>query len=277
MRWTPFFVAPFLFASALIAQDAENCKDHPLFNRMTDFHISGCTVKDFDGWKFPLGRVWNAEDKGQTVEGKWFEINYVRDEGKSTVSGLQLFRNFENALRNIQATIMAKVIEAGNAGCFICAKVAKPSSEIWVLITGGDDNYALNIVEKQIMEQVIQANDMYAALQKNGYIALDIHFDTNKATIKSDSQAIVDQIIELLKTNQTLKVSIEGHTDNTGTPAGNKKLSQDRANSVMSAVVAKGVPAARMSAVGWGQEKPVADNRTEEGKAKNRRVEIVKK
>jgi outer membrane protein OmpA-like peptidoglycan-associated protein len=118
---------------------------------------------------------------------------------------------------------------------------------------------------------------MLEALQKSGYVALDIHFDTNKATIKPESKGIVDQIAELMQSNPSLKVGIEGHTDNSGTPAGNKKLSEDRAKSVLAAVAAKGTPGARMSAVGWGQEKPVADNRTEEGRAQNRRVEVVKK
>ncbi len=76
---------------------------------------------------------------------------------------------------------------------------------------------------------------------------------------------------------QILRVSIEGHTDNVGDPAANKKLSSDRANAVMNALIAKGIDKSRLSSVGWGQEKPVADNGTDEGRAKNRRVEIVKK
>jgi len=87
----------------------------------------------------------------------------------------------------------------------------------------------------------------------------------------------VDQIFELLNSDPALKISIEGHTDNVGDAAANKKLSNERAKSVMDALIAKGVDKTRLSFIGWGQEKPVADNRTDEGKAKNRRVEIVKK
>ena len=85
------------------------------------------------------------------------------------------------------------------------------------------------------------------------------------------------EIAALLKGNPELQVSIEGHTDSTGTPQGNKALSDERAKAVLAAVAALGVDAARLSSVGWGQDKPVADNATEEGRAKNRRVEIVKK
>ena len=74
-----------------------------------------------------------------------------------------------------------------------------------------------------------------------------------------------------------MKVSIEGHTDNVGSAESNKKLSEERAKAVMAAVVAKGIAANRLSAIGRGQEMPIADNRKEEGRSLNRRVEIVKK
>lgn len=277
MRFAPVFPAALLCVSALVAQDAEGSKDHPLFNRMPRFHITEYAQREFDGFKFPTGKDVGDETRVQTVEGKLFDISYEKNEESPDVSFLAIARNFENALKKIGATLVAKTVEPGNSYSFITAKIAKPGSEIWVLLTGSDSNYRLNIVEKQAMEQVIQANDMYAALQKDGFIALDIHFDTGKATIKPDSQDLVAQIAELLKGNPSLKVSLEGHTDNTGTPAGNKQLSKDRAKAVVAAVAAKGVASARMVAVGWGQEKPVADNRTENGRAKNRRVEVVKK
>lgn len=81
----------------------------------------------------------------------------------------------------------------------------------------------------------------------------------------------------MLTTESNLVVSIEGHTDDTGTPAHNRLLSQQRAEAVVAALVGRGIAAGRLSATGWGQEKPVADNRTEEGRARNRRVEIVRR
>jgi outer membrane protein OmpA-like peptidoglycan-associated protein len=77
--------------------------------------------------------------------------------------------------------------------------------------------------------------------------------------------------------NTALTVSIEGHTDNVGNAKNNKTLSEERAKSVMSLIIKNGIPSTRMSASGWGQEKPIADNATDEGRAKNRRVELVKK
>jgi outer membrane protein OmpA-like peptidoglycan-associated protein len=127
------------------------------------------------------------------------------------------------------------------------------------------------------MVQEVAADAMFEALSKDGFMALYINFDTGKAEIKPESQGTVAQIVALLNGHADLKLSIEGHTDNVGTPAANKTLSEQRAQAVMAAVVKGGIDASRLSAAGWGQEKPVADNRSEDGRSKNRRVEIVKK
>jgi outer membrane protein OmpA-like peptidoglycan-associated protein len=158
-------------------------------------------------------------------------------------------------------------------------QIDKNGARIYVGIELFNDgrNISLTILEQKAMEQEITANDMWEALQKDGFMTLYINFDTNKATIKPESKGIIDQIVELMKSQSNLKISIEGHTDSQGSPAANKKLSLNRAKAVIKAVSAGGINPSRMSAVGWGQEKPVADNRTEEGRAKNRRVEIVKK
>jgi outer membrane protein OmpA-like peptidoglycan-associated protein len=141
----------------------------------------------------------------------------------------------------------------------------------------GNIIHDLIVLEIALMKQEITANEMLDALNKNGYIALNILFETGKSDIQQESLPIVDQIFELMKSDATIKISIEGHTDNVGDAASNKKLSNDRAKAVMDALIAKGIDKIRMSFVGWGQEKPVADNRSEEGRVQNRRVEIVKK
>jgi OOP family OmpA-OmpF porin len=137
-------------------------------------------------------------------------------------------------------------------------------------------NY-LTLVVKEAMKQDVTASDMFDALNREGHIALYINFDTGKSVIKPESKPIINQIVEMLKSNPELKISVEGHTDNVGNPKSNKTLSDARANSVVAAIVGQGVDAKRLSAVGYGQDKPIADNNTEEGRAKNRRVELVKK
>jgi len=277
MTFLLFFCA--LSTSLAFAQneDTEGCKDHPLFNRMTNYHIADCEFKEFDAHNFTIENSTDGEAKTETIEGKHYHYTYILNEGAPEASNLQVFRNFENALKSIHATIVGKVVESGNSYSFICAKIANGKNETWVRIEASAPEYYITIVEREAMAQVIQANDILTALNTDGFIALDILFDTGKSTIKPESLPLIDEIHTLLASNASLNVSIEGHTDNVGNAAGNKTLSENRAKAVMNALLAKGIVKERLSAVGWGQEKPVADNRTDDGRAKNRRVEIIKK
>ncbi len=248
-------------------QDAENCKDHPMFTRMKNFFISDCKSR-FDAHVFYL-----TDGTEKTVEGQMTTVDYALREGSQQPSPLQIRRNFENAIKSLAGTILC-LSDNG-----VCGKIVKSGREVWVdvqIYNDGND-YTLTVVEVSAMVQEVTASDMLTALNKDGYIALYINFDTGKSDIKPESLPVVEQIVHLLKDNPELKLGIEGHTDNVGTPAANKTLSEQRAKAVLAAVVRNGVAAARLTAVGWGQEKPIADNRSEDGRAKNRRVEIVKK
>jgi outer membrane protein OmpA-like peptidoglycan-associated protein len=160
----------------------------------------------------------------------------------------------------------------------VVGKAVKDGNELWVeAVTLGGDDFYLTIVLKELMKQDVTASNMFEALNRDGHIALYINFDTGKSIIRDESKPIIEQIVQMLKTNPELKISVEGHTDNVGTPASNKTLSEARAKSVVSAIVAQGISAERLSPAGYGQDKPIGDNNTEEGRAKNRRVELVKK
>jgi OOP family OmpA-OmpF porin len=256
-------------AGFLCAQeaDAEGCKDHPLLSRMKNFIIESCK-SSYDEYEFFL-----ADSETKMIEGNRTYLSYRLKEGAPQPSFLQVRRNYTNALKTLGATLLT---ERDNYASW---KLVKGEKEIWIALQVYNEGvlYDLNIIEIAAMEQEVTANEMLDALNKDGFIALYINFDTGKADLKPETQGTIDQITALLKSNEDLKVSIEGHTDNVGQPAANKTLSEQRAKSVMNAVLKGGIAAGRLSAVGWGQEKPVADNRSEEGRAKNRRVEIVKK
>ena len=258
-----------LFSGLCPAQepDAEGCKDHPMLSRLKNFYISSCE-SNFDAVEFTV-----ADDKVETVEGQKTTVNYSLQEGATTPSVLQIKRNYENAVKSLGGSVLY------DYEGYASMKVVKGGKEYWVSVqvynNGGD--YTLIIVEKGEMAQEVTASEMLDTLNRDGFMALYINFDTGKAMIKPESGPIIEQIASLLKDNEDLNLSVEGHTDNVGTPQSNKTLSEERAKAVVAAVVELGIDAGRLTAVGWGQEKPVADNRTEDGRAKNRRVEIVKK
>ena len=129
-------------------------------------------------------------------------------------------------------------------------------------------------------EPVVQQAKPQAAaapeIIEKGRTTLNVLFDTNKAVIKKNSFKDVDNLIGVMKNHPELNVVIEGHTDNVGSAAYNKKLSQKRADAVRKYMIEKGgIDAKRITAEGFGLEKPIADNKTKEGKAKNRRVEAA--
>lgn len=262
-------IAFLALAGAAFAQegDAENCKDHPMFSRMKNFIISDCKTS-FDAVEFYM-----PGSQTKTVEGQVTRIDYSLREGAPMPSVLQVRRNYGNAVKSLGGSVLYD--ESIN----LTARVVKNGKEIWVKLDVYNDgrDFTLNVLEVEAMVQEVTADAMYNALTKDGFIALYINFDTGKSAIKPESMPVVEQIAALMKAHADLKLSIEGHTDNVGTAASNKTLSEQRAKAVLDAVVKQGIAANLMTAVGWGQDKPVADNRTEEGKAKNRRVEIVKK
>ncbi len=118
---------------------------------------------------------------------------------------------------------------------------------------------------------------LYDRMMSDGkFITYGITFDVGKSTIKPESMGEMNRILQLLTENPTVKFSVEGHTDNTGNAASNRTLSEARSKAVVEKLVSMGVAADRLKSGGKGQSSPIADNGTDEGKAKNRRVEFVK-
>ncbi len=153
--------------------------------------------------------------------------------------------------------------------------------EVYVQISCGNSadvkNYIIHILEVQKMQQDIEVS-LKEAIDRDGKISMyGILFDVNKAIIKPESEKAIQTIIDYLNTNQSEKIIIVGHTDNAGLFASNITLSKERAKAVVEYLIAKGkINASRLISDGVGSLCPVATNTTEDGKALNRRVEIVK-
>ena len=254
-------------------------KDTPYFSGMPNHRITEASDQEFTDYRF-----YNGKDC-TSVEGKKYFRTYSLKEGAKQGSDLQISRNYSNSIKSMGGTIIFDG-ECSGANCaencggrMLVGKVIKGGSELWVEVAPFNEgnDYYLTVIVKEAMKQDVTASNMLDALTRDGHIALYINFDTGKATMRPESKPIITQIVEMLKGNPGLKVNVEGHTDNVGSPASNKTLSDERAKTVVAAIVAQGVDAKRLSALGHGQDKPIADNKTEEGRAKNRRVELVKK
>lgn len=254
-------------------------KDAPYFSGMPNHRIADASDQEFSGYRF-----FNGKDC-TTLEGKKYFRAYTLKENVKQSSDLQISKNYANAVRNMGGTVIFDG-ECSGAECaencgsrMMTGKVIKGGGELWVEVVPFNEgnDYYLTLVVKEEMKQDVTASGMLETLNRDGRIALYINFDTGKATVKSESQPIIAQIVQMLKANSGLMISVEGHTDNVGNPKSNKTLSDERAKSVVAAIIAGGIDAKRLSAVGHGQDKPIADNSSEEGRAKNRRVELVKK
>jgi OOP family OmpA-OmpF porin len=263
------------------AQETE-FKDTPYLSGMPSYEIWSAEDKDFDAYQFCDGK------KLVTVEGKLWKREYGLKNDGQEASGLQIIRNYSNAIKDMGGIILIEgtkettekvcASEAGYARQ-VTGKVTKGGNELWVEVGYHDYNgtYIITIVEKQLMKQDVTASAMLDSLNQQGHVALYINFDTGKSTIKPESEQIVAQIVEMMKSNPALELSVEGHTDNVGNPKSNQTLSEERAKAVVVAITAQGIAAERLSSVGHGQNMPIADNNTEDGRARNRRVELVKK
>jgi OOP family OmpA-OmpF porin len=308
MTWNRTLIVTGLFVllAAMIAKaqnpDLEGSKDHPLISRYPGSHITEYKQEDFDEFELPLGPLRDGKgEKSQHLEGKITLILYENPEGRSI---LEIYRNYESALRNSGFQILfscASVDECGGGTFsgfpgqpsqwwsdsgpvrYAAAKLSRQGGDIYVSLHVQPGQYGtwLNVIETKPMESglvKINAASLAADITRTGHASVyGIYFDTGKADVKPESDAALKEIAKLLEQTPDLKLYVVGHTDNVGTLASNMDLSRRRANAVTQVLTATyGVAAARLSAQGDGPTAPVASNDTEDGRAKNRRVDLVK-
>ena len=263
-------ISALMVTLAIADEDAEGCQDHPLLTRMPDFYIQDCETREFDQMDFV-----NEQGNDITVEGKKYYISHYINEDVQPPSEIQILRNFENAIQRIGGT---KIYEYGSD---IYLKLEKGNVITWINVHtwNGGAGYDLNILEEASMAQdiVADARSMAQDIKLTGKVALyGIYFDFNKAIVKPESEPTLKEIAKLLKQNPKLKLYVVGHTDNVGSMNTNMDLSQRRAQAVLQGLITKhGVDKARLAAWGVGPLSPAAPNKTDEGRAKNRRVELV--
>jgi OmpA-OmpF porin, OOP family len=240
----------------------------------------------FDGTKIiPVeGRLMTIDAEGTGASA--FQVFKTYESLVTGLGGVKVFEGKIDQMENLKLEFREKrhrypVLGDDQMGVYL---LRLPDKEIWVetyvsTFLRRRDRYYLTVVEKKALEvkaSLLPAEEMKKELDAKGHVALYINFDFDKAEIKPESQPIIDEILKLLKNNPNLKLTVEGHTDNLGAPDYNRRLSDSRAKAVVTALSTNGIAAQRLKAVGYGQDKPIADNSTDAGRAKNRRVELVK-
>lgn len=234
------------------------------------------------------GKVWksNVTPKSGSYDDwslPFFEKSY--DEAIKAVGGVKIFdgeiTKEEYDRYNKQAPYLGEDGSIGYPGENIKVyAIHRADGDVYIQLAGNNSGGKIDILQTAPFQQTIkmlQSGEIQKDLAEKGKAVLYINFDTDKATLKPDGKAAVGEIAKALDADKTLKVAINGYTDNTGNDAHNVQLSKDRAAAVLAALTASGIDKARLSSEGFGAQNPIADNSTEAGKAQNRRVELVKK
>jgi len=281
MKCIVVFILSF-YCNSIYAQN-ENCKDHPLFARIPNYLIEDCT-EHFGMIPFHVEDGSNLQKEGNV---KQISYRWSDGSGKKATALSQIIKTYESIVFKRGGTKVFSCTSCSDGNLGATFNMSYDGRNYWVKVTdvagSATETKGYNLVILSTEEDKEEEKDvedggggMYAELDKTGRVALYINFETGKSIIKPESETTIAAIEQLLGDYPTLVISIEGHTDNIGSPASNKTLSLARANAVITALVKRGIDKNRLSAKGWGQEKPISDNETDEGRAKNRRVEIVK-
>jgi OOP family OmpA-OmpF porin len=268
MRTTAFLLfAALTFAQDEPRKDAEGCKDFPQISRFPGSVINGCEHNQFDSYTMPVSSNKDGEVAEKAFEGEVWFWDMLTREGTSE---LQIYRNYFNAAKSAGWTMDFQ----SSPDRFTAHK-----GDFRLDLESKGNFYYLHVVKVGTMKQEVTADAtaMGEAIDKSGRVAVyGINFDTGKTAILPESEPVLAEVQKLLEARAELKLRIEGHTDNVGTRAVNQPLSQKRAGAVVAWLVSHGIDSDRLTSQGFADTKPVADNGTEEGRAKNRRVELVK-
>ena len=259
----------------------------------------GSVLKDEEAEDFnEYDRIIGGEKETERLEGRLVRRKYENPKGRST---LEIERNYSEALAAQGLAIdfaCAKKTECGNPAKdpswksinginlgidgdirYFTGSLETNGGRAYVAVAVNKSVHYVHILEIAAMQGgLVSVDHLASELDADGRVELQgIYFDTGKATLREESREALDQVAALLGQQPSLRLVIVGHTDDTGNAEANLQLSKDRAEAVRLALATDyGIEPSRLSAQGMGSIRPVADNATVEGRARNRRVELVK-
>lgn len=276
MKKTLLFIGIILLGVGVsLAQNGNDCIT--LFNSLANHSVHECIKKEFEKLELYIKDKNNGYVSAEKT-GEYLKVTYKFDgDFEKRPAALQIYQNYSNAITNSGGQVLYRDEPRGLSG-----QLKKNGSVYWIRVsTDGSGFYWVETVREAPLRQdvVLNANDIKKALEGEGRVAFyGIYFDSDKAIVKPESGPVLKEIAAFLKANPTVNVFIVGHTDNTGDYKRNQVLSKDRAQAVLTELITRySVDKQQLFAEGVGALAPVASNSTDDGKAKNRRVEIVLK
>lgn len=214
--------------------------------------------------------MWNMSDDGKTIYSGVSIYAYSPSGERKKISENPIFEMGWNRLSlSFNKRALKVYINATRV-----ANIPNVAQAKWFEITSHSNNSTFYVKNIRIAQGAVPLYDRM--LSDGKFITYGITFDVGKSTIKPESMGEINRIVQLMNENPDLRFSVEGHTDSTGNAASNQTLSEARSKAIVDKLVEMGISADRLTASGKGQNSPIADNATDEGRAKNRRVEFVK-
>ena len=290
-----FSASLLLFWGAVLAQQAfAQGKNPEGFQTPAGYEVRQSAVQDFGAFavngRFDCldGGVWSIcglkhgpfDTKGHLrLDGKIETTSYRQLADGST--NYMLYLNVKRVIQQAGGRHVAQYKDGDETKGFFkhLLLMEKGGTKRWVLFDayGASQKHpSITVVTMADVPNILSAIDLQHQLDTQGFATLQVNFDNNMAVIRQDAEPTLDEVVKLMGVSAKLRLSVEGHTDNVGSPQANKDLSQRRAKAITDFLTKSGIQAGRLQAVGHGQENPIADNRKEEGRAQNRRVELVK-
>jgi len=255
--------------------DKSECLDKTFtfFTPLEGFYLSNCKYSEFNSFQFFMAKGPHITKEG-VYRAVWY---HKKEDSKRVFSYLQVIENHVNAIK----AVGGEIVQESGGNVF---KTTYNGKELWIYVYASVystdvKDYQIHSIEVNVMKQEIIAQDIKGTIASQGKIALyGILFDTGKSEIKPESSKTIKEIATFLQENSSMQVYIVGHTDNVGQSKINMDLSRSRATAVVNELInTHKIDATRLEPAGVGPYAPVTTNETEEGRALNRRVEIVKK
>lgn len=252
--------------------------------------------RKFDRLYFPIDGIMTP------IEGKVWKTNVTDDDNSGDEWSLPYFiKSYEEAIKEVggvkifdgeityeeyekyhdNAEYLGEDGSIGYMGQKIKVYVIRQADggDVYIQFTGDSAGGDLNILQKEPFKQtitILKSDKILKDLENTGKAILYINFDLDKSTLQAKGKDAVAEIAKALEDNESMNVAIHGYTDNSGNDAHNQQLSEARALTVLNALTGLGIDASRLSSKGFGAQNPITENTTEEGRAKNRRVELIK-